>query len=134
MTYDPAQASVTDRRASAKLAHHVSKWLSQTLTMGRHRGRMVGVCNGTQLCFGGECQTRLVLDFVPAWSFGIVFQYLKIAPMQGLSFRRGILEAMRADTLSIVSFQIGLFAWMVLTYYVFFPNHTSNQRKQCSGS
>ena len=71
---------------------------------------------------GGEFQTRLVLDFVLAWSFGIIFQYLTIAPMRGLSFGKGLMQAVRADTLSIVSFQIGLFAWMALTYYVFFPS------------
>ena len=71
---------------------------------------------------GGEFQTRLVLDFILAWSFGIVFQYFTIAPMRGLSFRKGILQAMRADTLSIISFQIGLFAWMALTYYELFPS------------
>ena len=71
---------------------------------------------------GGEFGTRLVLDFVLAWTLGIVFQYLTIVPMRGLSFKQGLLEAMRADTLSIISFEIGLFGWMALTYYVFFPS------------
>jgi len=71
---------------------------------------------------GGEFSTRLVMDFLLAWSYGIVFQYLTIVPMRGLPFGKGALHAMRADTLSIVSFQAGLFAWMALTYYVLFPN------------
>lgn len=71
---------------------------------------------------GGEFGTRLALDFILAWSFGVVFQYFTIVPMMGLSFGKGLLHAMRADTLSIISFQIGLFAWMALTYYVFFPD------------
>ena len=71
---------------------------------------------------GGEFGTRLVLDFVLAWTLGIVFQYFTIVPMRGLSFKQGLLEAMRADTLSIISFEIGLFGWMALTYYVFFPS------------
>jgi len=70
---------------------------------------------------GGDFPTRILLDFLLAWSFGILFQYLTIVPMRGLSFGRGVLQAMRADTLSIVTFEIGLFAWMALTYYVFFP-------------
>lgn len=70
---------------------------------------------------GGDFQTRLVLDFLLAWMFGIVFQYLTIVPMRGLSFGKGLLQAMRADTLVIVLFEVGLFAWMTLTHYVLFP-------------
>ncbi len=70
---------------------------------------------------GGEFPARLLLDFLLAWGFGIVFQYLTIAPMRGLSLGKGLVEAVRADTLSILSFEVGLFAWMALTYYVLFP-------------
>lgn len=70
---------------------------------------------------GGEFTTRILLDFLLAWGFGIAFQYFTIAPMRGLSVGRGIFEAVRADTLSIIAFQMGLFGWMALTYYVIFP-------------
>ena len=70
---------------------------------------------------GGDFQTRLLLDFLLAWSFGVVFQYLTIAPMRGLPFGKGLIQAIRADTLSIVTFQMGLFGWMALTYFVIFP-------------
>ena len=70
---------------------------------------------------GGEFQTRLVLDLLFAWAFGIVFQYLTIAPLRGLSFGKGLLQAMRADTIVIMLFEIGLFAWMALTQYLLFP-------------
>lgn len=70
---------------------------------------------------GGVFETRILLDFLLAWGFGVVFQYLTIAPMRGLSLGKGILQAMRADTLSIVTFEMGLFAWMALTNFVLFP-------------
>lgn len=70
---------------------------------------------------GSEFQTRLVLDLSLAWAFGIVFQYLTIAPLRGLSFGKGLLQAMRADTIVIILFEIGLFAWMALTQYLLFP-------------
>ena len=70
---------------------------------------------------GGAFPTRLVLDFLLAWFFGVVFQYFTIVPMRGLSPGKGILAGVRADTFSIVAFQIGLFAWMALTYFVLFP-------------
>lgn len=71
---------------------------------------------------GGELGTRLLLDFLLAWAFGVVFQYFTIAPMRGLSFGKGVLEAIRADTLSIVAFQIGMSIWAALTYFVFFTS------------
>ena len=56
----------------------------------------------------------MLLDFVLAWSFGIVFQYFTIAPMRGVSGAKGIWLAIRADTLSIISFQLGLFAGLAI--------------------
>lgn len=70
---------------------------------------------------GGELGTRLLLDFLLAWAFGVVFQYFTIAPMRGLSFGKGVLQAMRADTLSIVAFQLGMSVWAVLVYFLLFP-------------
>ena len=70
---------------------------------------------------GGDFQTRILMDFLLAWTFGVIFQYLTIAPMRKLSPGKGLWQAMRADTLSIVSFQMGLFGWMALTYFVLFP-------------
>ncbi len=70
---------------------------------------------------GGEFQTRLLLDFLLAWAFGVVFQYFTIAPMRGLTGLKGIWAAAKADTISIVAFQIGMSIWMALTYFVIFP-------------
>lgn len=70
---------------------------------------------------GGALATRLRLDFLLAWAFGIVFQYFTIAPMRGLSVGKGLKAAIRADTLSIIAFQIGMSAWAALSYFVLFP-------------
>jgi len=59
-------------------------------------------------------------DFVLAWLFGIVFQYFSIVPMRDdLGRIEGIWQAIKADTLSIVAFQVGLFGWMALYHLVF---------------
>jgi hypothetical protein len=71
---------------------------------------------------GGDFATRLLLDFLLAWLFGVIFQYFTIVPMRNLPPAKGVVSAIRADTFSIVTFQIGLFAWMALTYYVLFPD------------
>jgi hypothetical protein len=52
------------------------------------------------------------VDLVFAWTLGIVFQYFSIVPMRGLGVRDGLRAAIRADTPSIVAFQVGLFAGM----------------------
>lgn len=62
-----------------------------------------------------------VADFALAFALGIVFQYLSIAPARGLGLRDGIVAALKADTLSLTSFEIGLFGWMALMQLVVFP-------------
>ncbi|MEU4293154.1 DUF4396 domain-containing protein [Kribbella sp. NPDC026596] len=52
---------------------------------------------------------------------GRVFQYFTIAPMRDLSPRQGLWAAIKADTLSILAFQIGLFAGMWAHQTVLFP-------------
>jgi hypothetical protein len=70
---------------------------------------------------GGAFPTRLVMDFLLAWLFGVIFQYFTIAPMRGLAPLEGIMAAIRADTFAIAAFEIGLFGWMALSHYVIFP-------------
>jgi hypothetical protein len=60
-------------------------------------------------------------DFVLALALGIGFQYFAIAPMRGLGFRKGIVQAAKADVLSLTAFEVGLFGWMALMAFVFFP-------------
>jgi hypothetical protein len=60
-------------------------------------------------------------DYVLALAFGIVFQYFAIAPMRGLGVRDGLKAAARADFISLTFFEIGLFGWMALMAFVFFP-------------
>ncbi|HWF53579.1 MAG TPA: DUF4396 domain-containing protein [Solirubrobacteraceae bacterium] len=63
-----------------------------------------------------------ILDFVLAFVFGIAFQYFTIAPMRQLGFREGVIAALKSDTLSVMAFEIGLFGWMALSYFVFFTD------------
>ncbi|MGH9512943.1 MAG: DUF4396 domain-containing protein [Terriglobales bacterium] len=74
------------------------------------------------LVFVGEFGSKLVLDFVFAYALGIAFQYFTIVPMRGLSFGQGVIAAVRADTISITLFEVGMFSWMAIVYYVLFPS------------
>ena len=62
---------------------------------------------------GQSIWAELLVDYGFALLFGIVFQYFSIAPMSGDYGPRSIVRAMKADILSLTSFEIGLFGWMV---------------------
>ena len=62
---------------------------------------------------GSALVARLTLSFVLAYAAGIAFQYFAIAPMRGLSFRAGIVAAVKADTLSLIAYEFGMFGWMI---------------------
>lgn len=69
---------------------------------------------GTGLAIAGKAlYADFALDFAFAWLFGIVFQYFAIAPpMHEGTRRQALAAAIKADTLSILAFQIGLFLGM----------------------
>ena len=70
--------------------------------------------------FGREIFGGWVLDFVVALLLGIVFQYFTIKPMRDLSVGEGIIEAVKADTLSLTAWQIGMYGWMAIVVFVIF--------------
>ncbi len=71
---------------------------------------------------GKEIYASYLWDFIAAWSLGVVFQYFTIKPMRNLSVGRGIWAAIKADTLSISAFQIGMYGWMALVFFKWFPS------------
>jgi hypothetical protein len=63
-----------------------------------------------------------IADFALAYVFGILFQYWAIKPMSQLSRREALAHAIQADTLTVITFEIGLFGWMALFQVVLFPH------------
>jgi hypothetical protein len=61
-----------------------------------------------------------ILDYILAYLFGILFQYFTIAPMRGLSLGQGLLAAVKADTLSLTAWQIGMYGFMAIAEFVIF--------------
>ena len=61
---------------------------------------------------GSELLGKYLFAFVLAYLFGIVFQYLSIAPMRGLNLREGLIAGIKVDTLSLFAYEVGMFAWM----------------------
>ena len=66
-----------------------------------------------------ELGPEYILDLPLAWTFGILFQYFAIAQRRGQVGKLAPLpDAIKADTLSILSFEVGLFGWMAIVHYV----------------
>ena len=71
---------------------------------------------------GSALWASFIWDFVAAWSLGIAFQYFTIAPMRKLSPSEGLKAAVKADTLSIIAFQVGMYGWMLLVHFRLFSH------------
>jgi hypothetical protein len=109
---------------------HLRRWHVAAAVAHCGAGCSLGDVAGEWLLWGlggpaiaglGAFGTELVVDALLAWSLGIVFQYLTIVPMRsGAGRLEGLWLAVRADTLSIAGFQLGLFAWMALSHEVLF--------------
>jgi hypothetical protein len=56
--------------------------------------------------------TDYLFDFCAAYALGIIFQYFSIAPMRSISGWPAIKAALKADTISLIAFEVGLFAFM----------------------
>jgi hypothetical protein len=101
-------------------------------------GCTLGDIIGAWIVFGAAWElaglalpVEYIADFTLAFALGIAFQYFSIAPMRGLGLRAGIIAALKADTLSLTAFEVGLFGWMALIQLVLFtgphlkPDHAA---------
>jgi hypothetical protein len=80
----------------------------------------VAVALGWQVLFSEKIFAVWILDYLFAYVFGIFFQYFTIAPMRELSFGAGVVAAIKADTLSLTAWQIGMYAFMAFAYFGIF--------------
>ena len=70
--------------------------------------------------FGRGMFAGWVVDFVFAFAIGIAFQYFSIQPMKHLSPKDGLVAALKADTLSLTAWQIGMYGWMAIATFLLF--------------
>ncbi|HVW01932.1 MAG TPA: DUF4396 domain-containing protein [Planctomycetaceae bacterium] len=70
--------------------------------------------------FGHRLFGSWVVDYVFAYAFGIAFQYFTIVPMRHLPVGKGIWAAVKADTLSLTAWQVGMYGWMAIAVFVIF--------------
>jgi len=70
---------------------------------------------------GSALFAHYTIEFILAFAFGIVFQFFAIFPMnkkQGIM--RAIKEAVKADSLALAAFEIGMFGWMAIVHFIIF--------------
>tara|TARA_B100000678_G_C18184683_1_gene492628 strand:+ start:358 stop:1056 length:699 start_codon:yes stop_codon:yes gene_type:complete len=80
----------------------------------------IAVWFGWQSVFAEKTFAVWIPDYLVAFAIGIVFQYFTIVPMRGLSFGKGIWAAVKADTLSITSWQVGMYGLMAIGQFLWF--------------
>ena len=90
-------------------------------TLGDILGAWLVLLAGWKL-LGLALPAEYATDFALAFLLGIAFQYLAIAPMRHLDFRSGLIAALKADSLSLAAFEIGLFGWMAVMQLVLFTD------------
>lgn len=70
--------------------------------------------------FGSNLAGTWAIDYVFAFVIGIIFQYYSIKPMKNLSSKETLKAALKADTLSLTSWQIGMYGWMAISFFLIF--------------
>ncbi len=68
----------------------------------------------------GKIYAVWILDFILAFLFGVAFQYFTIKPMRNLSPGQGLIQAVKADTLSLTAWQVGMYGFMAFAHFVIF--------------
>jgi len=56
-------------------------------------------------------------EFAFAYLFGIAFQYIPIRAMRDIPPAAALWDAIKADTLSLLAFELGMFGWMALARF-----------------
>ena len=99
--------------AGCMIGDAIAEWLAYAVPA-------VAIWLGWQTAFAQKIFAVWVLDFAFAFCLGIVFQYLAIVPMRKVSFGQGLVAALKADTLSLASWQIGMYGFLAFAQFCCF--------------
>ncbi|NRB57044.1 MAG: DUF4396 domain-containing protein [Salinicola sp.] len=66
---------------------------------------------------GSTVLGHFALAFIGAYLFGVLFQYLPIRAMSDAGPGAALRNAIKADTLSLIAFQIGMYLWMLIALH-----------------
>ncbi len=87
----------------------------------------MAVAFGWHWLFADRLFATWALDTLLAFGFGIAFQYFAIVPMRLLTPGEGLKAAIRADTASLLAWQVGMFGVMAFFQFALYP-HLLQQR------
>lgn len=82
----------------------------------------IAVWFGWQTIFETRMFAVWILDFIFAFGFGIAFQYFTITPMREVTRRQALLAALKADTLSLTAWQVGMYGFMAVAHFGLFKH------------
>lgn len=75
---------------------------------------------GWKMIFAEKVFAVFIIDYILAFGFGVLFQYLTIKPMRGLSPGQGLIQAVKADVLSLTAWQVGMYGFMIVAHFWIF--------------
>ena len=77
----------------------------------------VAVWFGYKSIFADKIFAVWIVDYILAFVIGVGFQYATIKPMNDISSGKALIAAIKADTLSLTSWQVGMYGGMAILYF-----------------
>ncbi|SIS65906.1 DUF4396 domain-containing protein [Salimicrobium flavidum] len=109
-----------DERGKAAKVFLSTSHCSSGCTLGDAVGVPIVAVTGLAIA-GSTLFAHYAVEFILAYGFGIIFQYFAIHPMSEDNTPMDSIKAsIKADSLSLIAFEIGMFGWMAIVHYVLF--------------
>ncbi|MBP6065114.1 DUF4396 domain-containing protein [Bacteroides sp.] len=109
----------------AELRSDTPEWQSNTLsvlscgaafTLGNIMGESFTYYYPVSV-FGSALIGSWVIDFVLALIIGVYFQFYATRETERTSVGIGLLKAVKAESFSLISWQLGMYVWMAIVFY-----------------
>jgi hypothetical protein len=78
---------------------------------------VIAIWFGYQSLFAEKIFAVWILDYIFAFVIGIMFQYFAIKPMGNLSAGEALVGALKADSISLTAWQIGMYGFMAIAAF-----------------
>ncbi|KGP71085.1 DUF4396 domain-containing protein [Pontibacillus yanchengensis] len=109
-----------DRRGKPAKVFLSTSHCSAGCTLGDAVGVPIVFFTGMMIA-GSTLLAHYIVEFTAAYLFGILFQLFAIYPMHpDKGMRSALKEAIKADTLSLIAFEVGMFGWMAVVHFGLF--------------
>lgn len=113
---------IEDNRGQLAKVFGSTSHCSSGCTLGDAVGVPIVAITGITIA-GSTLFAHYAVEFILAYLFGIIFQFYAIYPMnQEQGVAGSIKKAIKADSLSLIAFEVGMFGWMAIVHYVLFAH------------